>query len=190
LATQNLANTAYRWGSSSYNSSTDIKVGKTGSTSSDGTKYRGYIRFPALDSTWVIKSIKLVVKRIDSYSAHTLSFGVSSSNAWGATRDWSKNYSISSGTNNKTLDITECKSIVQGYGSTWYVHILHGSGSNSYTEFDGTSGTPYLVVEYEFATVYYHVGGAWQTCLVYYHNGAGWLQCIPYYNSGGTWVQV
>lgn len=39
--------TDHNWGSSSYNSVTDIKVGKTGSTSSDGTKYRGRVKFDA-----------------------------------------------------------------------------------------------------------------------------------------------
>lgn len=35
------------WGTSSFGSSTDLKVGKTGSTSSDGTKYRGRMTFEA-----------------------------------------------------------------------------------------------------------------------------------------------
>ena len=33
------------WGTSSYSSTTDLKVGKTGSTSSDGNKYRGRVTF-------------------------------------------------------------------------------------------------------------------------------------------------
>jgi len=184
--------TGHSWGSTSFNSTTDIKVGKTGSTSTDGTKYKGYISFPALDKTIVIKSIKLVVYRIDTYAAHTLSFGSSSSNSWSATLNWSKNYSITSGANAKTLDISEFTSILQGYAGAWHIHIQHGSGTNSYSEFNWATSAnrPRLVIEYECATVWYRNGSTWVRCLVYYRNGSSWVQCIPYYRNGSTWVQV
>lgn len=72
------------WGSSSYSSSTDLKVGKTGSTSSDGTKYRGRVTFGRLPQNVIITSVTLSMKRIDDYSAHTLNVGSSSSGTWGA----------------------------------------------------------------------------------------------------------
>ncbi|MDL2205769.1 hypothetical protein LJC33_02520 [Eubacteriales bacterium OttesenSCG-928-N13] len=192
MATLRLNATGYNWGSSSYNSSTNIKVGKTGSSSSDGTKYRGRVRFNnGIGGSWVISKITLTMQRIDSYSSHVLEIGVSSSNAWGASLQWKKNFTFSSGTGNKTIDITAAKDIIQGYtGTYFYIHILHGSGTNSYSEFKGSSTTPYITITYEEATVYYYGSGNWQQCLVYYYTGGQWVQCIPYYYTGGSWIQV
>ena len=182
------------WGSSSFNSTTDLKVGKTGSSSSDGTLYRGRIRFAAIPSNWVIQSITLRLNRIDSYSSHTLMLGGSTGTGFSASLSFSLSKSFSSGTGTKNTDLTAYASTIQSFGGTWYIHVRHGSGTNSYTEFSGdersSSLKPALIITYVLGTVWYHNGAQWTECLVYYHNGTEWIQCIPYYNSGGTWVQV
>ena len=194
MASKTIYTTACVWGSSSFNSSTDLKVGKTGSSSSDGTKYKGRITFAAIPANWIIKKITLKLNRIDSYAAHTLLFGGSTGSGFSATLSFSFTKSISKGTGSKTLDLTTYAKTIQGFGTTWYIHVRHGSGSNSYSEFSGdersTSLKPQLVIEYEEATVYVNVAGTWKQCLVYYNNNGTWVQCIPYYNSGGTWKQV
>ena len=141
--------TGPRWGDSSFNSSTaSLKVGKSGTAT-----YYGYVGFPALNPAWTIKSITFKMNRTDSYSTHVLQFGSSSSNAWGSkgTQDWKADFSVSSGTGTKSWSLTAYKDILQGYTGTWYLHVQHGSGSNSYTEFNGGTGStsPRLVVEYE-----------------------------------------
>lgn len=182
------------WGSSSFSSSTDLKVGKTGSSSSDGTKYKGRQTFAAIPKRWVIKSITLYLTRIDSYNAHTLLFGGSTSSGFSAALDFSFTKSVSKGKGSKSISLTSYASTIQGFGGTWYLHIRHGSGSNSYSEFNGdedsASVKPQIVIEYLEATVYYNDGGVWKQCLVYYCNNGIWIQCTPYYNSGGTWIQV
>ena len=182
------------WGSSSFNSTTDLKVGKTGSSSSDGTLYRGRIKFAAIPKNWVIQSITLRLNRIDSYSSHTLTLGGSTGTGFSASLSFSLNKSFSSGTGTKNTDLTAYASTIQSFGGTWYIHVRHGSGTNSYTEFSGdersSSLKPALIITYVLGTVWYHNGTQWVECLVYYHNGTEWIQCIPYYNSGGTWIQV
>ena len=182
------------WGSSSFNSTTDLKVGKTGSSSSDGTYYRGRIKFAAIPKHWVIQSITLRLNRIDSYSSHTLTLGGSTGTGFSASLAFSLNKSFGSGTGTKNTDLTAHAATIQGFGGTWYIHVRHGSGTNSYTEFSGdersNSLKPALIITYVLATVWYNNGGTWVECLVYYHNGTEWVQCIPYYNSGGTWIQV
>lgn len=182
------------WGSSSFNSTTDLKVGKTGSSSSDGTLYRGRVKFAAIPKNWIIQSIVLKLKRIDSYSAHTLQFGGSTGTGFSASLAFSLNQSISSGTNTKSINLTPYAAAIQNFGTTWYIHVRHGSGTNSYSEFDGdeagSSAKPQLVITYVLATVWYNNAGTWRECEVWYSNGGSWVKCIPYYNSGGTWVQV
>jgi len=82
------------WGSSSFNSTTDLKVGKTGSSSSDGTKYKGRLTFDAIPSNWIIRSVTLKLNRIDSYNAHTLLFGGSTSGGFSASLAFSFTQSI------------------------------------------------------------------------------------------------
>jgi hypothetical protein len=83
---------------------------------------------------------------------------------------------------------------MQGFGTAWYLHIRHGSGTNSYTEFNGdedaNSKKPQLIIVYDLATVWYRNGDSWVECEVWYRNGDAWVKVIPYYNSGGTWIQV
>ena len=145
--------TGPRWGDSSFNSSTaSLKVGKSGTST-----YYGYVGFPALNPTWTIKSITFRMNRTDSYSTHVLQFGSSTSNAWGSkgTQDWKADFSVASGTGTKSWSLTAYKDILQGYTGTWYLHVQHGSGSNSYTEFNGGTGSssPRLVIEYEDSSV-------------------------------------
>ncbi len=144
--------TGPRWGNSSYNSSTaELKVGKSGTST-----YYGRFGFEALPSTWYIKSIKLRLRRTDDYSTKSLKVGSAKSGDWDDkyNTDFVKSISVSSGQNTKEWDLTAYKSIMQGYTGTWYLHIRHGSGDNSYCEFSGgTSGSaPRLVIEYEEAT--------------------------------------
>ena len=145
--------TGPRWGDSAFNSSTAaLKVGKSGTAT-----YYGYVGFPALNPAWAIKTITFKMNRTDSYSTHVLQFGSSISNAWGSkgTQDWKSDFSISSGTGTKSWSLTAYKDILQGYTGTWYLHVQHGSGSNSYTEFNGGTGStsPRLVIEYEDSSV-------------------------------------
>ena len=145
--------TGPRWGDSSFNSSTaSLKVGKSGAST-----YYGYVGFPALNPTWAVKSITFKMNRTDSYSTHVLQFGSSTSNAWGSkgTQDWKADFSVASGTGTKSWSLTAYKDILQGYTGTWYLHVQHGSGSNSYTEFNGGTGSssPRLVIEYEDSSV-------------------------------------
>lgn len=104
------------------------------------------------------------------------------------------NKSVTSGKNAKYIALTDYAHTIQGFGNTWYLHIRHGSGSNSYSEFNGdedAAGTrPQLTIAYEQVTVYVNVEGVWKTCLVYYCNNRTWIQCVPYYNDSGTWKQV
>ena len=141
--------TGPRWGDSSFNSSTaSLKVGKSGTAT-----YYGYVGFPALNPAWTIKSITFRMNRTDSYSTKVLQFGSSTSNAWGSkgTQDWKADFSVASGTGTKSWSLTAYKDILQGYTGTWYLHVQHGSGTNSYCEFNGGTGSssPRLVVEYE-----------------------------------------
>lgn len=178
------------WGSSSFNSTTDLKVGRT----SSDTYYKGRVKFAAIPANWVIQSITLRLKRIDSYTTHTLLFGGSTGTGFSASLSFSLNQSISSGTGTKSINLTPYASIIQGFGATWYIHVRHGSGSNSYSEFNGdedsTSAKPQLVITYVLGTVWYSNAGIWVECEVWYCNAGTWLKVIPYYNSGGTWVQV
>ena len=145
--------TGPRWGDSSFNSSTaSLKVGKSGTST-----YYGYVGFPALNPTWTIKSITFRMNRTDSYSTKVLQFGSNTSNAWGSkgTQDWKADFSVASGTGTKSWSLTAYKDILQGYTGTWYLHVQHGSGSNSYCEFNGGTGStsPRLVIEYEDSSV-------------------------------------
>ena len=141
--------TGPRWGDSSFNSSTAaLKVGKSGTST-----YYGYVGFPALNPAWTIKSITFRMNRTDSYSTKVLQYGSSTSNAWGSkgTQDWKADFSVASGTGTKSWSLTAYKDILQGYTGTWYLHVQHGSGTNSYCEFNGGTGSssPRLVIEYE-----------------------------------------
>ena len=83
------------------------------------------------------------MNRTDSYSTKTLQFGSSTSNAWGSkgTQDWKADFSVASGTGTKSWSLTAYKDILQGYTGTWYLHVQHGSGTNSYCEFNGGTGS-------------------------------------------------
>jgi hypothetical protein len=87
---------------------------------------------------------------------------------------FSLNKSFSSGTGTKNTDLTAYASTIQSFGGTWYIHVRHGSGTNSYTEFSGdersNSLKPALIITYVLGTVWYHNGTQWTECLVYYHN--------------------
>jgi hypothetical protein len=129
-----------------------LYVGKSGTAT-----YYGYVGFPRIDPTWTITAIYFKLNRTDSYSSHVLQFGSSTSNSWSlkGTQDWKADFTISSGTGTKTYNLTAYKDILQGYTGTWYMHVQHGSGSNSYTEFTGGTGSssPRLYIEYEDASV-------------------------------------
>lgn len=73
------------WGASSFNSTGDLKVGRT----SENKYYKGRITFSSIASIERIKSVKLLITRIDSYADHTLTFGGSSSDAFSAVLDFS-----------------------------------------------------------------------------------------------------
>ena len=181
------------WGSSSFSSTSDLKVGKSGSTSTDGTRYKGRLTFAALPAGSISK-LTLKLNRIDSYNAHTLQFGGSTSSAFNASLSFSFNAPISKGTGTKSINLTDYIKTIQKFGGTWYLHIRHGSGTNSYSEFNGdedaNSVKPQLVVEYAAAAVYYNVNGSWVQCQIYYRQNGQWVQCVPYYCRDGTWVQV
>lgn len=178
------------WGSSSFNNTTDLKVGRT----SADVYYKGRVKFTAIPKSWIIQSITLKLTRIDTYTTHTLLFGGTTGTGFSASLNFSFNQSISSGTGSKSINLTAYAATIQNFGATWYIHVRHGSGSNSYSEFNGdedsNSVKPQLVITYVLGTAWYNNNGTWVECLVYYHNGTEWVQCIPYYNSGGTWVQV
>ena len=119
--------------------------------------------------------------------------GSSTSGGFSATLDWSTNITVTTDTGIKTYDLTDYAKTIQGYGSTWYLHIRHGSGTNSYCEFSGdersNSVKPQLIIEYTQGQVYYYNEGSWQPCLMYYYNNGSWQQVVPYYFDDG-WVQV
>lgn len=145
--------TGPRWGSGGFTSSTEsLKVGRSGTDS-----YYGRFGFPALSKTWYIKSVSLRMKRTDSYAAHVLKVGSKPDADWGTRTqtDFTQEIAVSAGANTKTWDISAHKGIMQGYSGTWYIHVRHGSGTNSYTEFAGGTGSasPRIVVEYEEATL-------------------------------------
>lgn len=142
-----------RWGNSGYTSSSEyLKVGKSGS----GTYY-GRVEFPAINKAWHIKKITLRMKRVDEYSSKTLKGGSNGSGSWDSKgqNDFTKTFSVSSGVSTKEWDLTAYKDVIQGYNGDWYLHLRHGSGDNSYCEFQGgTSGSaPRLVIEYELASL-------------------------------------
>jgi hypothetical protein len=93
------------------------------------------------------------MNRTDSYATHVLQFGSNASNSWSSKSvlDWKADFSIPSGTGTKSWDLTAHKDILQGYTGTWYLQVQHGSGTNSYSEFNGGTGStsPRLVIEYE-----------------------------------------
>lgn len=154
-----LQNVQYRWGETKYGFSSDLKVGRTNSDS----YYRGRVKMPptyGLD----IESITLYVQRIDGYATHTLNFYVSSSESWGASADWSANLVVSSGTNVKTLDMSGAASVVGNYQGNWYIHIQHGAGTNSYSEFRGVSSeTPWIRIQTRGSGTWYYdpAAGQW-----------------------------
>lgn len=137
------------WGASSFSSTGDLKVGKTNADK----YYKGRIKFGTMSDEWRISSVKLYLTRIDSNNAHTLKFGGSSSDGFNSTLDFSVDVTIPKGTGQNVIDLTSYIDTIQGYQSDWYIHVRHGSGSNSYTEFNGDeaddSVKPQLVVEYE-----------------------------------------
>lgn len=148
-----ITSTGPRWGDSAFNSSTtSLKVGKSGTSS-----YYGYVGFPRLNPAWYIKSVKLRMKREDTYSTKVLQLGSNQSSAWGdkGSLQWSKDYCIPSGTGTKEWDLSAYKSFLPDYAGTWYLQVRHGSGDNSYCEFAGgiTSSSPRLIVEYEEASL-------------------------------------
>lgn len=148
MATQTLDSKKSAWGASGYTSTSDFKVGKTG----DGTIYKGRLTFGPLPSGIIITSIKLTMNRIDSYNSHTLKFGVSKSDAWGAQTDDAVNVMVKSGKGSKNLNLSGLAQTLAGYTSgNWYMHVTHGSGSNSYSEFSG-GNDPTLTVTYEYAS--------------------------------------
>lgn len=103
MATQTLDSKKSAWGASGYTSTSDFKVGKTG----DGTIYKGRLTFGPLPSGIIITSIKLTMNRIDSYNSHTLKFGVSKSDAWGAQTDDAVNVMVKSGKGSKNLNLSD-----------------------------------------------------------------------------------
>ncbi|MGJ4851305.1 DUF859 family phage minor structural protein [Bacillota bacterium Meth-B3] len=145
--------TGPRWGDSGFSSSTEyLKVGKSGTAT-----YYGRFGFPAINKSWYIKSVKLRMKRVDSYSSKTLKVGSRPDADWDTKTqtDFTLSISVSSGENTKEWDLTAYKAVLQGYAGTWYMHVRHGSGDNSYCEFSGGTGSssPRLVIEYEEATL-------------------------------------
>ena len=145
--------TGPRWGDSGFSSSTEyLKVGKSGSAT-----YYGRFGFPAINKSWYIKSIKLRMKRVDSYSSKVLKVGSRPDADWGSKTStaFTQEIAVSSGENTKEWNLTAHKAILQGYTGTWYMHVRHGSGDNSYCEFQGGTGSssPRLVIEYEEATL-------------------------------------
>ena len=154
MATATILCTQTSFGVGGYGSSdeTTVPVGKA-----DGYTKNARVRFPALNPAWVIKSIKFQFRRNDGYATRVLRFGTNPSASFDSrnTLDWKKNFSVSDGYAFKTFDFTPYKSIIQGYGGNWYVHITHGSGDRSYCTFNGGSSSyrPRIVVEYEDASV-------------------------------------
>jgi hypothetical protein len=147
--------TGPRWGSSSFSSSTaSLKVGRTSTT-----YYRGRIGFPsvgaAVSGLGDVTSIKLYMNRTDEYSSKVLEIGICTSADWSPAFDQAKDISISTGTGSKNWDLTSWASTILGYDSTWYLHVRHGSGTNSYCEFQGgtTGSCPRLVVGLNDSTV-------------------------------------
>ena len=153
------------WGASSFNSTRDLKVGRT----SSNTYYRGRVAFAAIPKSWVIQSITLRLNRIDSYNSHTLLFGGSTGTGFSTSLSFAFNQAIYKGTGAKWIDLTPYASIIQGFGATWYIHVRHGSGSNSYSEFNGdedsTSVKPALIITYVLGTVCYYNGTQWVSAL-------------------------
>lgn len=178
------------WGNGSYNNTSDLKVGKTGSSS-----YRGRIRFPSLGiPNAIIQSITFRMNRIDEYSNKNLKLRVTYDSSYGASGQYSRDISVSGGRNMKEWSLTAAKDIIQAYTGSWYIHILPSSDDNSYCEFAGDEDTdsrkPRVAVVYENATVDYYIEGGWQKCLVNYYKDGVWVQCIPYIYKDGAWVQV
>jgi hypothetical protein len=171
------------WGSSSFNSTTDLKVGKTGSSSSDGTFYKGRIKFAAIPKSWVIQSITLRLNRIDSYSGHTLTLGGSTGTGFSASLSFSLNKSFSSGTGIKNTDLTahaaNDSELSAAHGtSTFDTAPAPTPTPSSRANERSNSLKPALIITYVLGTVWYHNGTQWVECLVYYHNGTERIQCI------------
>ena len=190
MPTVTLYATACVWGVSSFDSTNGLNVGLM----SSGQSNRGRLTFAAIPKSWAIRSIVLKLWRTDTYNSHTLLFGCAPGTGFNTTLSVSANAAVSDGTGSKSIDLTAFAAVIRQFGKTWYIHLRHGSGSNSYSEFTGNEGStarkPQLFIEYVEAAVWYNNGGTWQKCLVYYCNNGTWVQCLPYYNSGGTWKPI
>lgn len=178
------------WGAGSFNSTTDLKVGL-----SSTNNYRGRCTFSSIPEYWNIKTMILHLYRIDTYNAHDLLLGGSSSSNYDATLDFSFLYTFSRGQNvHHNLSIIDYAKTIQKYKTDWYLHIRHGDGSNSYTEFSGNERAneykPYIYIEYEDALVYYGKENNWKSCILYYGSNGEWQQVIPYYGINNEWKQV
>lgn len=135
------------WGSGGYTSTDGFKVGKTDA----GTIYRGRLTFAPVPAGIVITSIKLTMNRTDGYNTHTIKLGVSSSGSWGAETEARVNWTVGSGRGSKSITLTSMAGSIAKYTSgDWYLHVTHGSGTNSYTEFTGGSN-PKIEITYEYA---------------------------------------
>jgi len=142
-----------RFGDSAFDTTSRLQSGRT----SADTYYYAILPFAAIDPSWRIISLKLIMRREDTYSTFTQRFGSNESGAWANRNalDWNANFSVSSGTNTKTWDLTAYADTINGYAGTWYLHLAHGSGSVSFCRWtQGTSGdAPRLEVEYEIASI-------------------------------------
>lgn len=146
--------TAYGLSSYGNSNASPMEIGKN---SAYGYTMHGRVKFPAIDKSWYIKSVNLKIRRADSWASRSLRFGTRADGSFANkdTLDWSQNYSIPSGYAVRTLDLTAHKAILQGYTDDWYLHITHGSGTTSFSYYDGQSSgnRPKLVIEYEEATL-------------------------------------
>ncbi len=192
MATNTLYSTYCRSGylsSDGYSYTSDWTFGEQ-----SGHNFKGVVRFPdLLLRSAVIQNISLVLRRIDTYGGRTCQFGFNQNIAWGSTLLRTFSVSISSGTGNKTIDLTAHKDLIQNFSGEWCIHTNRDGNASGFTQFngdeDGTNG-PRIVVTYENATVEYFTAGAWQKCLVHYRTSTGWVQTIPYIYKSGVWVQV
>ena len=98
-----------------------------------------------------INSIYLKIKRTDNYADHKLIIGCTTSTSNTASLTSTISWTVTSGKNEKTVDIINLSNTILNYSGTFYLQIRHGSGS-SWTTFDGgntSASRPRLVIDYE-----------------------------------------
>jgi len=160
---------------------------------SSGHDFKGCVAFPDLGlQKAVIQNISFIVRRIDTYGSRTVQLGLNQSTAWGSALLRTFNVTFSTGTGNKTFNLTSHKDLIQNFKGTWCIHTNRNGGAGFTTmngDEDGTNG-PRITVTYENATVDYYTEGGWHKALVHYRTPTGWVQCIPYMYVNGVWVRV